>query len=152
MTSERKRAANRQNSARSTGPYTALGKARVSRNALRHGQAAITVKDPTVSIEIDNLATAICGKNADPAIRARALIIAESQLTLLKARTFRVEVIEWISPMLREQKSDPPPSAPPSAQGAASDQSRKQQSGLPESLQPEAQRLKKLLGLLPASE
>src|ERR1700738_4735365 len=35
--SERKRAANRRNARRSTGPRTAAGKARVKQNALRHG-------------------------------------------------------------------------------------------------------------------
>jgi hypothetical protein len=47
------------------------------------------VKDATVSTEIGNLATAVCGKEAAPAIRAQALIIAESELTLLKVRTVR---------------------------------------------------------------
>ncbi len=38
--SERKRAANRANARRSTGPRTAAGKARVSLNALTHGMTA----------------------------------------------------------------------------------------------------------------
>jgi hypothetical protein len=36
MTSERKRAANRENSLHSTGPQTPAGKARVSQNAIQH--------------------------------------------------------------------------------------------------------------------
>lgn len=40
MASEKQIAANRTNAARSTGPRTASGKARASKNALRHGFAA----------------------------------------------------------------------------------------------------------------
>ena len=48
MTSEAKIAANRRNAERSTGPRTASAKARVRRNALRHGLAALVVEDPAV--------------------------------------------------------------------------------------------------------
>lgn len=40
MTTERQRAANRRNAARSTGPKSAAGQARASRNARRHGLTA----------------------------------------------------------------------------------------------------------------
>jgi hypothetical protein len=111
MTSEGKIDANRRNSSRSTGPRTAHGKARVRRNALRHGLAAITVRDPARSVEVDRLAAAICGKDADPMTREQALIIAESELTLSQVRAARVAVLEQMSPMLAAQAPDPPKSA-----------------------------------------
>jgi hypothetical protein len=47
MTSDRQIAANRLNARKSTGPRTATGKSRSSRNALRHGLTAQTVLKPT---------------------------------------------------------------------------------------------------------
>ena len=46
MTSDRQLSANRQNSRRSSGPRSAAGSSRASRNALRHGLAAITCCPP----------------------------------------------------------------------------------------------------------
>jgi hypothetical protein len=108
MTSEGKMDANRRNSRRSTGPRTAHGKARVRRNALRHGLAASTVKDPARSIEVDRLAAAICGKDADPMNREQALIIAESELTLSQVCAVRVAILEQMSPTLAAQAPDAP--------------------------------------------
>ena len=42
--SQARRIANRANAARSTGPRTRRGKARASRNALRHGLAALRAR------------------------------------------------------------------------------------------------------------
>jgi hypothetical protein len=134
MASQRKAAANRQNSARSTGPRTAQGKTRVSRNALRHGLAAIMVKDGAVSTEIDNLATEICGKDANPAIRPQALIIAEAELTLLRVRAFGVKIIEQIAPRLAVLGAQTGVTVPETA--VLSDQSAPQGSDLPELLAP----------------
>jgi hypothetical protein len=60
-----------------------LGKLRVSRNALRHGLAAATLVIRGSRSQADRLATAIAGEHADAAQREQALIIAESELTLL---------------------------------------------------------------------
>ena len=97
MTSERKIAANRRNSSRSTGPRTAYGKARARRNALRHGLAAIGVSDSAIPVEIDRLAALICGKDAGPVIREQALIIAEGNITLSRVRAARTAVLEQMS-------------------------------------------------------
>src|ERR1700720_3548010 len=79
---EAKSAANRRNAQRSTGPRTALAKARVRRNALRHGLAALVVGDPAVASEVDRVAAAICGPQADRFEREQALVIAEAQINL----------------------------------------------------------------------
>src|SRR5579871_5074741 len=59
VVSERKLAANRSNARASTGPRTAAGKARSSRNALRHGLSAKAVPDPAIGLAIDRLARVV---------------------------------------------------------------------------------------------
>jgi hypothetical protein len=98
MTSVQKIAANRLNSNKSTGPRTRRGEAHVRHSALRHGLSAVTVFDPAISIQVDHLATAICGERADPAMREHALIIAESEQTLSKIRVLRSALLEQIAP------------------------------------------------------
>jgi hypothetical protein len=97
MPSDRKIAANQQNSQRSTGPRTALAKKRIRRNALRHGLAATVVNAPGIPAETDRLAQAICGSDASPAQREQAQIIAECELLLLRVRAARVGIFEDIS-------------------------------------------------------
>jgi hypothetical protein len=94
MASDRKIAANRRNSRRSSGPRTVAGKLTVSRNALRHGLAAATLRDSGIAAEVDRLATAIGSENADAAQREQALIIAESELTLLRVRAARTSIFQ----------------------------------------------------------
>ncbi len=94
MSSERRIAANRSNSRKSCGPRTAAGKAKASRNALRHGLAAITHRLPAPSAESKRFAKAICGEDSDPAMFAQALIIAENEMVLRAIRAQRVAVVE----------------------------------------------------------
>jgi len=94
MASDSKIAANRRNSRRSSGPRTVAGKLTVSRNALRHGLAAATLRDSGIAAEVDRLATAIAGENADAVQREQALIIAESELSLLRVRAVRTNILE----------------------------------------------------------
>jgi hypothetical protein len=96
MASDRKFAANRRNSRRSSGPRTAAGKLTVSRNALRHGLAAVALRNPEVAADVDRLAIAIANEHYDPAQREQALIIAESELTLLRIRTVRTRIFEQL--------------------------------------------------------
>jgi hypothetical protein len=97
MTSEAKIAANRRNAQRSTGPRTALAKARVRRNALRHGLAACMVGDPTKATEVDRVAAAICGPKAESLEREQALIVAEAQVILKRVRRVRAHLMEQMS-------------------------------------------------------
>jgi hypothetical protein len=94
MTSNRKIAANRRNSRKACGPRSAAGKSDASRSALRHGLAAITHRQPLPSIEIEELARALCGDNTDPALFAQAVKIAENEMLLRAIRAQQVAVIE----------------------------------------------------------
>lgn len=95
MTSEAKIAANRRNARRSTGPRTTAGKLRVRRNALRHGLAAIVVRDPAA--EVERVAAGICSADADPLEREQALAVAEVQITLKQIRRARAHIVEQLS-------------------------------------------------------
>jgi hypothetical protein len=94
MVSARKIAANRLNARKSRGPRTRAGKARASRNALRHGLAAFSRQNPALFEQTWRMAKAICGDDRDPLVFDQALLIAENQLLLQCVRTERVAVIE----------------------------------------------------------
>jgi hypothetical protein len=102
MTSQRKITANRRNSRNSCGPRTAAGKAKASRNAQRHGLAAIS-RLPVPSGETEQLARAIYGDDKDPALFAQAISIAENELALRAVRERQVECVE----RLRETTAEP---------------------------------------------
>jgi hypothetical protein len=94
MSSDDKIAANRMNAKKSTGPRSARGKSRASRNAWRHGWAVVKRDDSTVSADVESMAKAICGDNTTPALYGQAIIIAECQLTILKLRDARAAAME----------------------------------------------------------
>jgi hypothetical protein len=112
VTSEAKIAANRRNAQRSTGPRTALAKARVRRNALRHGLAAVVLDDPAAVTEVGCVAAAICDPEATSPDRERALIVAEAQVTLKRIRRARAEIMEQVSLARPTTQSDRPDTAP----------------------------------------
>jgi hypothetical protein len=103
VTSQRKITTNRHNSRNSCGPRTAAGKRRASRNAQRHGLAAINHRRPVFSDEIERLARAICGDNEDPALFAQAMAVAENELTLRRIHEQEVHCVE----RLRELSATP---------------------------------------------
>jgi hypothetical protein len=94
MTSDRKLEANRRNAARSTGPRSAAGRARSSRNAVRHGLLANFSKDDALSAKTENLAALLAGEGAPRDRLAPARLAAEAKMTVLRARAARVRFLE----------------------------------------------------------
>jgi hypothetical protein len=82
VSSKAKIAANRANGRKSRGPRTAAGKSNARRNALRHGLAAISRKQPETFAQIEPIATALCEGSTDPFLFEQALIIAENAFVL----------------------------------------------------------------------
>ena len=94
MTSEPRVTANRRNARKSTGPRTAGGKARASRNALRHGLRSIIVDPGHQPEKIERIARLIAGNKSDGVGYEQAITIAECSLLISRIRAFRVKAIE----------------------------------------------------------
>ena len=86
MTSIARIAANRANSRKSTGPKTAAGKARVSRNARRHGLSRPLFCEGAFTPHAELLARQIAGEDACGERLALARNIAAAQLDLARIR------------------------------------------------------------------
>lgn len=97
MSSQAKIVASRANGRKSHGPRTPAGKSNASRNAFRHGLAAITQKEPEIFAEIEPVARAICNGAVNPLLFEQALIIADNDFVLRCAQT------EWIAAIERQR-------------------------------------------------
>jgi hypothetical protein len=94
LSSPAKIEANRRNGHKSRGPHTAAGKLRSSRNALRHGLAAISRHNPECLPEIERIANALCEGDTDPLLFEQALIFAENDYILRCVRSEGLAAIE----------------------------------------------------------
>ena len=96
MASEKQIAANRANAQRSTGPRTAVGKMRSSRNAYRHGLSGPLPFDPMTSAKVDAIAQALVGGDEGEDQAASAAEFARAHLEVLAIRAKRAELITKI--------------------------------------------------------
>src|ERR1051325_6928450 len=97
MSSIARQLASRRNARKSTGPRTASGKARVSRNARRHGFTLPVLADPTPAPEVDALARhierSVAGRELDASGHALACRIAEAMIDLRRVRLVKLPLV-----------------------------------------------------------
>jgi hypothetical protein len=94
MTSLKQIAANRRNATRSTGPATAQGKARASRNARRHGLSVPVYRAPAVAADIGKFAVQLVGDAASRTEIDLARAVAGAQLELVQIRREKQLLLE----------------------------------------------------------
>jgi hypothetical protein len=95
MTSARKLVTNRQNSLRSTGPNTAVGRARAAGNARRHGLRVPVLSDPLLSAEVEATAREIAGDASQELIEL-ARRIAEAEVDVMRVRRVRNDLLRRV--------------------------------------------------------
>lgn len=98
MRSAGQRAASRRNGGKGRGPATAHGKARSSRNALRHGLSRPLGHDPAAAARVEGLAAQIVGSDASPAALGLARLAAAAQLDLRRIRRQRQCLLDQAVP------------------------------------------------------
>ncbi len=96
MASERRIAANRRNAQNSTGPRSAAGTRRASRNSYRHGLTSATTSSAKCAKGVERLACAIAGDTSDVIILEHARTAAEAEFDLAQIRRVKVAIIERI--------------------------------------------------------
>lgn len=89
MTSAAKVRANRANARSSTGPNSPAGRARSAQNALRHALSRPVLSDPSLSDDIEQLASEIAGPDANPEMKEIARRVADAQIDLRRIRNAR---------------------------------------------------------------
>jgi len=103
LTSDRKIRANRANALASTGPQTTPGRARASRNALRHALSLPVCSIPALSEQVEVLARKIAGPGANAETQELARRVAEAQIDLRRVRYARHQ---FLSDTLSKQYYD----------------------------------------------
>ena len=95
MASERQIAANRANAKRSTGPKTAAGKQKSSRNAFRHGLSRQGSGAVPSADEPPILAAVLAGEHASPERMVAAEEFSSAQAQMARIEAIRAE--HWAS-------------------------------------------------------
>jgi hypothetical protein len=96
MASAKQIAANRANAQRSTGPTTALGKMKSSRNSFRHGLSWPLPPDLATSSKVEALARALTPRDAGDAEWTSAMEFATAQIELVRIRTIRTALLRAV--------------------------------------------------------
>ena len=98
MATEKQIAANRANAQKSTGPKTAAGKLKSSRNAYRHGLSCPLRFDPSFdpifSAKADAISRALMGEDVNEDNLRSAAEFAHAQLELQRIRSTRTGLME----------------------------------------------------------
>jgi len=103
MASEKQIAANRANTMKSTGPRTAAGRMKSSRNSYRHGLSLPITLDPQMEAEIELVMQAIAGETASEDQLEAAKAFAEAQFDLKRIRATRAAA----TPRVLGERPDP---------------------------------------------
>jgi hypothetical protein len=96
VASERQIAANRRNAQNSTGPRSAAGKRRASRNSYRHGLTSATTSSAKWAKCVERLACEIAGDTSDVIILEYARTAGEAEFDLAQIHRVKVAIIERI--------------------------------------------------------
>jgi hypothetical protein len=93
MSTPRRIEANRANAGGSTGPRTAAGKTRASRNARRHRLSIPVACDPVLSTAVEELTRRLVGDLEDAEIAALARAFAEAEVDLERIKRARLQLM-----------------------------------------------------------
>jgi hypothetical protein len=96
LTSEKQRRANQANAKASKGPKTKAGRARSAQNALRHGLSIPVRKEPSLSIQAEEIALRLAGPDPDEALLDRARAIGDAQVDLNRVRARRNALVSQL--------------------------------------------------------
>jgi hypothetical protein len=96
MISERQTAADRVYKGRSTGPRTAGGKKRSSRNAFRHGLSRRATANHFDRARVEQLTDILAGPDAGTVHRELATAVADAQIDLSRVRATKISILERI--------------------------------------------------------
>jgi hypothetical protein len=96
MATEKQIAANRANAMRSTGPKTAAGRLKSSRNAFRHGLSGHLGFDVVTSAKIDAITHTLAGDKATEDQIASAAAFARAQVEVLRIRSIRTDMLDKV--------------------------------------------------------
>ena len=93
MATEKQILANRENAKKSTGPKTAAGRARSSRNALRHGLSLPLTLNAEMAAKADLIRKSLVSEQGKPTRVVAAIEFAQAQLDFLRIRAVRGQMM-----------------------------------------------------------